>query len=90
MIEKLKAVSSLLKLLTSSLRHVSLLFRFLLQTLVTKETLRHAYIVFPSFQMSPDNTISLNTEDSQSFSGSAQKDYCGANGENVYNISIRG
>ena len=46
-----------------------------------KETLRHAYIVFPSFQMSPDNTISLNTEDSQSFSGSAQKDYCGANGE---------
>ena len=31
--------------------------------------------------MSPDNTISLNTEDTQSFSGSAQKDYCGANGE---------
>lgn len=46
-----------------------------------KETLRHAYIVFPSFQMSPDNTISLNTEDTQSFSGSAQKDYCNANGE---------
>lgn len=37
MIEKLKAVSSLLKLLTSSLRHVSLLFRFLLQTLVTRK-----------------------------------------------------
>ena len=37
MIEKLKAVSSLLKLLTSSLRHVSLLFRFLLQTLATRK-----------------------------------------------------
>lgn len=41
-----------------------------------KETLRHAYIVFPSFQMSPDNTLSFNTEDTQSFSGTAQKDYC--------------
>ncbi len=59
--------------------------KFTLSVLVAdpcdKETLRHAYIVFPSFQMSPDNTISLNTEDTQSFSGSAQKDYCGANGE---------
>ena len=59
--------------------------KFTLSVLVAdpcdKETLRHAYIVFPSFQMSPDNTISLNTEDAQSFSGSAQKDYCGANGE---------
>lgn len=39
-----------------------------------------AYLVFPSFQISPDSELSLNTEDAQSFSGTAQRDYC--SGEN--------
>ena len=45
------------------------------------EVLRQAYIVFPSFQMDPNHTLSFSTEDTQSFSGIAMKDYCDAEGE---------
>lgn len=40
------------------------------------ETLRHAYVVFPSFQVSPDVDWSLTTDATQPFSGVAQVDYC--------------
>lgn len=41
-----------------------------------KETLRHAYIVFPAYQMSPDFDLTLDTESAHGFSGTATVDYC--------------
>ena len=41
-----------------------------------KENKLGAYIIFPSFQMSPDFDLSLNTGDAQSWSGKATQDYC--------------
>lgn len=35
-----------------------------------------AYIVFPSFEMSPDFDLSLNVGEAQSWSGKASQDYC--------------
>lgn len=49
------------------------------------DTLRHAYIVFPSFQVSPDTSVSLTTESTFDFSGEAQVDYCSAD-KNLYYI----
>ena len=40
------------------------------------EVLRHVYIVFPSFQLSPDVDLSIATDGVHAFSGSAQVDYC--------------
>lgn len=34
------------------------------------------YIIFPSFEMSPDFDLSLNAGEAQSFSGKASQDYC--------------
>ena len=42
------------------------------------DTVRAAYIVFPSFQVSPDCDLTLETDSTVSFSGVAQKDYCQA------------
>lgn len=39
------------------------------------------YIIFPSFEMSPDFDLSLNAGDAQSFSGKASQDYCSAKKE---------
>ena len=35
-----------------------------------------AYIIFPSFEMSPDFDLSLNVGEAQSWSGKASQDYC--------------
>lgn len=43
-----------------------------------KETLRHAYITFPAFQMSPDFELGVATDSPHSFSGIAAVDYCSA------------
>lgn len=43
-----------------------------------KEVLRHAYVVFPAFQMAPDFDITLDTESAHPFSGIASVDYCAA------------
>lgn len=48
------------------------------------ETLRHAYIVFPSFQMSPDFDLSIATDATHPFSGIAQVDYCGGEQQLFY------
>lgn len=42
------------------------------------DVVRAAYIVFPSFQVSPDCELTLETDSTISFSGVAQKDYCQA------------
>lgn len=51
------------------------------------ENLKHAYIVFPSFQMSPDYDLSVATDANHPFSGVAQQDYCGTE-KQLYFISI--
>ena len=48
------------------------------------ETLRHVYIVFPSFQLSPDVDLSIATDGVHAFSGSAQVDYCSADKKMFY------
>lgn len=49
------------------------------------DTLRHAYIIFPSFQVSPDTSVSLTTDSAFEFKGAAQVDYCSPN-KNLYYI----
>ena len=51
------------------------------------DTYRQAYIVFPSFQVSPDCEISLETDATFNFSGVAQVDYCSADKE-LYSIML--
>lgn len=43
----------------------------------TVDTLRACYIVLPSFQLSPEVTITLDTEGTMDFSGSLQVDFLG-------------
>ena len=38
-----------------------------------------AYVIFPSFEMSPDFDLSLNVGEAQSWSGKASQDYCSHN-----------
>lgn len=49
-----------------------------------KETLRHAYVVFPAFQMSPDFDLALDTESAHPFSGTATVDYCSTDKQLFY------
>lgn len=62
--------------------------KFTLSVLVsdpcTADTLRQAYIVFPSFQVSPDTSISLDSEANFEFAGDAQVDYCSADKQLYY------
>lgn len=53
----------------------------------SSDTLRHAYIILPSFQVSPDTTLSLTTDSTFEFSGAAQVDYCSPNKE-LYHIVL--
>ena len=41
------------------------------------DTLKGLYVVFPSFQPSPETEVSLSTEGTLDFSGQLQVDYCG-------------
>ena len=52
-----------------------------------KETVRQAYIVFPSFQMSPDFDLTLDTDSAHPFSGAAAVDYCSAD-KSLFYIAI--
>lgn len=49
------------------------------------DTLRAAYIVIPSFQVSPELEISLTTDGQLQYSGSMQMDYCSAD-KSLYEI----
>lgn len=62
-------------------------FRVLCSDICDSETVRALYIVFPKFQMSPDNDLSLTTDATQSFTATAMKDYCGK-GQILYYIAI--
>lgn len=44
---------------------------------VTNKTLKALYIRFPSFQISPELSISLTTDTTVDFNGTLQADYCG-------------
>ena len=52
-----------------------------------KETVRQAYVVFPSFQMSPDFDLTLDTDSAHPFSGAAAVDYCSAD-KSLFYIAI--
>lgn len=52
-----------------------------------KETLRHALIEFPAFQMSPDFDLSIATDGAHPFSGIAASDYCSPD-KTLFMISI--
>ena len=45
-------------------------------SITMKDVVRAAYIVFPSFQVSPDCDLTLETDSTITFSGVAQRDYC--------------
>jgi len=49
------------------------------------DTLKAAYIELPSFQPSPETTISLTTDGTLDYSGDLQVDYCSTN-KSLYNI----
>lgn len=51
------------------------------------DTLRACYIVLPSFQVSPELTLELNTEANIEYTGSLQVDYCSAD-KTLYEIYI--
>lgn len=52
-----------------------------------KETVRQAYLKFPSFQMSPDFDLTLDTDSAHPFSGAAAVDYCSAD-KSLFYIAI--
>lgn len=66
---------------------VKLTLRVLVADTCSVDTVRLAYVVFPSFQISPDCDLTLDTESTQAFSGAAQADYCAAN-QDLYYIAL--
>lgn len=65
-------------------RTVSMTMKVLVADTCSVDVLRAAYIVFPSFQLSPDFDLSLETDSTISFSGIAQRDYCSVGAELYY------
>lgn len=51
------------------------------------DTLRACYIVLPSFQVSPDVSISMQTDAQLAYSGALQVDYCSGN-KTLYEVYI--
>lgn len=49
-------------------------------------TLKALYIRFPSFQISPELSLSLTTDTTVDFSGSLQADYCGGSEKTLYQL----
>ena len=68
-------------------RTVRLLVKVLVADVCSVDTMRLAYVDFPSFQLSPDVEITLDTDSTVAFAGVAQRDYCAADAL-LYSISI--
>lgn len=68
---------------------VALTMKVLVADTCSVDTIRAAYIVFPSFQTSPDCDLTLETDSTIPFSGVAQKDYCSSNSD-LYYIVLTG
>lgn len=60
---------------------VVLTMKVLVADTCSVDTLRAAYIVFPSFQPSPDCDLTLETDSTVPYSGVAQRDYCADNAD---------
>lgn len=52
----------------------------------TPDTLRSALIVLPSFQVSPETSLSLTTDSQLAYNGDLQVSYCGNEGKTLYEI----
>lgn len=66
---------------------VRVYIKVLVADVCSVDTMRLAYIHFPSFQLSPDVEITLDTDSTISYSGVAQRDYCAADAT-LYSISL--
>lgn len=60
---------------------VALTMKVLVADTCSVDTLRAAYIYFPSFQVSPDVDLTLETDSNIPYSGVAQRDYCSGNSD---------
>lgn len=58
---------------------VALTMKVLVADTCSVDTLRAAYVYFPSFQVSPDVDLTLETDSNIPYSGVAQRDYCATN-----------
>ena len=57
-------------------KSMKLVLRVLGYNPCNKDNKLGAYVIFPSFEMSPDFDLSLNAGEAQSWSGKASQDYC--------------
>lgn len=58
---------------------VKLLMKVLYVDPCTADTLRSGYVYLPSFQVSPEVTITFSTDGTIDYTGALQTDYCGSN-----------
>lgn len=65
-------------------RTIKLTLKCLAVDQCSADTLRSCYVVFPSFQVSPDTSVQLTTDATFDFTGDAQVDYCSPNKQLYY------
>ena len=67
-------------------RTIKLTLKALAVDVCSPDVLRAVYIELPSFQVSPETSLSLTTDAQLQYSGDLQVAYCGADGKVLYNI----
>lgn len=67
-------------------RTIKLTLKALAVDVCSPDVLRSVYIELPSFQVSPETSLSLTTDAQLQYSGDLQVAYCGTEGKVLYNI----
>lgn len=67
-------------------RTIKLTLKALAVDVCSPDVLRSVLIVLPSFQVSPETTLNLNTDAQLQYSGDLQVSYCGSEGKVLYEI----
>lgn len=67
-------------------RTIKLTLKALAVDVCSPDILRSVYIELPSFQVSPETSLSLTTDAQLQYSGDLQVSYCGTEGKVLYNI----
>lgn len=67
-------------------RTIKLTLKALAVDVCSPDVLRSVYIELPSFQVSPETSLSLTTDAQLQYSGDLQVSYCGTEGKVLYNI----
>ena len=65
---------------------IKLTLKALAVDVCSPDVLRSVLIVLPSFQVSPETTLNLNTDAQLQYSGDLQVSYCGSEGKVLYEI----